>query len=220
MNKNFNTTRYEEDFSFNDIEEIRVSNVLSLIGSGKSVLDLGCCDGSFMERIRANKNEVIGVEVADMAIEKARKKGFKVYDLLLEGNWSEYVNEKFDVVFAGEIIEHIFDTDNFLQNIKNVLNDGGYLVLTTPNIASLGRRIFLLFGKSPLIEVTARNYDAGHIRYFTIESLKNLLIQNSLEVKEVKSNTVNLSNNGKLHSKFLAMIFPSLGNSIIVKAKK
>lgn len=220
MNKNFNSKRYADDFPVNVNEEIRIAQVLNLIGSGKTVLDLGCGDGFFMERIKVRNNVVIGVETADKAIEKARKKGFQVYDLLLEKNWSSEIKENFDVVFAGEIIEHIFDTDNFLQNIKNVLKDGGYLVITTPNIAALGRRLFLLLGKNPLLEITARVGDAGHIRYFTRETLKNLLIQNGFNVQKMISGVVNFSATEILSSKLLADFFPSIGNNIIVNAKK
>ena len=143
MNKKFNTIRYSNDFLVNQAEEIRISKVLDLIGKNKTVLDLGCGDGFFMERILKNGNHVVGIEIAGQAILKARNKGFEVYDLSLEGNFSQNIAEKFDCVFAGEIIEHIFNTDNFLQNIKKILKDDGFLVLTTTNISTLGRRIFL-----------------------------------------------------------------------------
>lgn len=219
MNKGFNSKRYFNDFLISKSDNVRIERVLKLIGPNKLVLDLGCGDGFLMTRMRSLNNQIIGVETAESAILKARKKGFKIYDLLLEDKWCESITEKFDVVFAGEIIEHIFDTDNFLQNIRKVLKTNGRLIITTPNVASLGRRIFLLFGKNPLLETTARDYDAGHIRYFTRSTLKKLLIENDFKIIQIESSVVNFSNSGNFFSSLLAKVFPSLGNNIIVVAR-
>jgi len=219
VNKGFNSKRYFNDFLISKSDNVRIERVLKLIGPNKLVLDLGCGDGFLMTRMRSLNNQIIGVETAESAILKARKKGFKIYDLLLEDKWCESITEKFDVVFAGEIIEHIFDTDNFLQNIRKVLKTNGRLIITTPNVASLGRRIFLLFGKNPLLETTARDYDAGHIRYFTRSTLKKLLIENDFKIIQIESSVVNFSNSGNFFSSLLAKVFPSLGNNIIVVAR-
>ena len=218
MNKIFNSARYYNKFVFGEVDKIRVNAVLKLIGINKKVLDIGCGDGFIMERIRSFGNEAAGIEISKNAIIRARKKGFKVFDVTLNGNWSAKIKGKYDVVFGGEIIEHIFDTDNLLFNIKKVLNRNGALILTTPNIASLGRRLLMLAGKNPLIETTARKTDAGHIRYFTRNSLTKLLEENGFDVISVRSTVVNFGNNGKSYSKLLANVFPGLGNNIIIKA--
>ena len=174
--------RYATDFAMNNLEQIRVNQVLKSIPPRSSILDLGCGDGYIMEEFRKNGHQVEGIEIAENAIKKARKKGFTVYDLSLTEKWTRTLKRRYDVVFGGEIIEHIFDTDQFLQEIRKVLKPRGALILTTPNIASLARRILLLLGMSPLIEVTSRDYDAGHIRYFTRTTLKKLLEENGYEV--------------------------------------
>lgn len=218
MDKKFNSIRYAEDFPVNEVEEIRIKQILDLVGGNKKVLDIGCGDAFIMERIRDNNNEVMGIEIAENAVEKSRKKGFKVFDISLNDNWADEINNRFDVVFAGEIIEHIFDTDKFLSNIKKVLNKNGRVVITTPNIASLGRRVLLLFGESPLLEVTARAYDAGHIRYFTQKTLVRLLKENGYRAVNVQSSVVNFNGVGNLYSRLVAQVFPKLGNNIILTA--
>lgn len=218
MNKEFNSFRYSSDVEINDVEKIRINKVLRLIGRNKSILDLACWDGSISEIIKKNNNKVLGIEISDNAIKKARAKGIEVFDIDLNSNWSNNVAEKFDVVFAGEIIEHIFDTDNFLKQVWQVLKPSGFLVITTPNVASLGRRLLLLLGRSPLIEVTARNYDAGHIRYFTFSSLLKLLLENNFNIDQAMSDSINFNKNGNIKTSFFANIFPSLGRTLIVKA--
>ncbi len=220
MNKKFNTIRYKHDFPFNKIEAVRFANVLKMIGSNKKVLDLGCGDGMFSKIISDMGNDVTGIEIAEGAIKKCKKRGIKVYDLDLNSDWQKKLKEKFDVVYAGEIIEHIFDTDKFLTNILLALKPSGHLVIDTPNLASFGRRIFLAFGISPLIETTARSYDAGHIRYFTYDSLKNLLVENNFLPIRFVTDTINFDPQGKVVDKFFVRIFPKLGKSLIFKCTK
>ena len=220
QDKKFNSVRYRNDFIFDNADNIRLDKTVKLIGKNKLVLDVGCGDGFIMNMIRNLGNKVIGIEIADSAIKKARKKGFKVYDLSLNSNWSGKIQEKFDVIFAGEIIEHIFDTDQFLSNIRKVLKKNGKLIITTPNLATLGRRLMLFVGQNPLIETTGRSTDAGHIRYFTQGSLCMLLRENGFRVHETTSAVVNFNSSGKIFSKLMATIFPTLGNNIIVYASK
>lgn len=221
IDKKYNSASFARKFQTNRPEEIRINKVLRFIGKNKKVLDLGCGDGYIMEKIKTGKNTVIGIDVVDYTINLARKKGFKVYNLSLNAeNWNEKILEKFDTVFAGEIIEHIFDTDIFLQNIYKILKPKGQLVLTTPNLASLGRRLLLLIGNNPLIETTSRSYDANHIRYFTFESLKKLLSENKFEILKEESSVINFNLSGKLYSTFLAKVFPRFGNNIILNCRK
>jgi len=217
MNKDFNSIRYKDDFPLDAVERIRIKKALKLIGSGKKVLDIGCGDGFISEMIRDNQNKVSGIEIAENAIKKCKKKGIQVYDLDLNSDWQKKLKGKFDVIYSGEIIEHIFDTDKFLKNIHRTLKKGGELVIDTPNVASFGRRIFLAFGISPLIETTARSYDAGHIRYFTFKTLKKLLNENGFRVDCHTTDCVNFDRNGKVKSVLLAKIFPSIGRSLILK---
>lgn len=220
MNKAFNSLRYKSPFHTNKLDNLRIKLVLWLMGKNMKVLDIGCGDGFIMDRIELFGNQVEGVEISDNAIKRARKKGFKVHDCSLNEDWYPKIKSKFDVVFAGEILEHIFDTDRLLRNIKKILKKDGKLIITTPNIASLGRRLYLLFGKSPLVETTARSYDAGHIRYFTFDTLIKLLEENMFEIEYISSVYINFNNSGSLHSTMLAKLFPKLGSTIVIKARQ
>lgn len=219
MNKLFNSMHYSKDYVIGDSDK-RIAILLNLIGKNKVVLDLGCGDGFISELILKNGNEVVGIEVSEFAIKKATEKGIKVYDCDLSSDWNNLIEKKFDVVLSGEIIEHIFDTDKFLKNIHSVLKEDGVLILSTPNLAALGRRIFLLFGINPLIELTARKYESGHIRYFTLGSLKKLLKENGFIITKFRSDYVSFYKNGKLRNSVMADLFPAFGNSLIVECKK
>jgi len=59
-----------------------------------------------------------------------------------------------DIIFAGEIIEHLIDTDHFLDEIHRVLKKSGSLVLTTPNLCNLENRLRILMGLYPILLIT------------------------------------------------------------------
>lgn len=220
MNKEFNSKAFSKDFVVDNQEVARLAVVLPLIGTGKKVLDLGCRDGTISVMIRDMGNDVDCVEISEYSIARCKEKGLKVYDLDLNKGWAKEIPEKYDVVFAGEILEHIYETDIFLSNIREVLKDDGYLILSTPNLASLGRRVLLFLGINPVMEFTTRSIEAGHLRYYVYDSLRRILLDNGLKTVEFKSDVVNFATYGKLRSTTLAHLVPTFGRSLIVKAVK
>lgn len=220
MNKEFNSRAFSKDYVLDSQEKSRLNVVLPMIGTGKTVLDVGCRDGTISKIIQEMGNSVECVEISNYSIARCREKGLKVYDLDLNKDWASSIQKKYDVVFAGEIIEHIYETDIFLSNIYKVLKDDGYLILSTANLASLGRRILLLLGKNPVIELTTRSTEAGHLRYYVRSSLEKVLLENNLKVTMFTSDIVNFSYSGRFVSRNLACLVPALGRSLIIKAIK
>jgi len=188
----------------------------------KNILDVGCYDGTFLSLMKNRNNGFYGVEASDWGVEQARRKGINVQQYFFDDKTKlPYEDSFFNIVVAGEIIEHIYDTDFFLVEIRRILKPGGKLLISTPNIASLGRRLLLLFGKNPIIELSPNESDSsGHIRYFTFKTLEKMLEKKEFETISSASDCVNFSKNGKIKSALLAKIYPALGASIICYAKK
>jgi len=220
MNKELNSRIFSKEYEVDNQERLRLKVMLKMVGTGNEILDLGCRDGTLAKMFTELGNSVEGVEISDYSIKKAKEKGIKVYDLNLNTNWAEKIEKRYGVVFAGEVIEHIFETDLFLQNVNKVLKDGGTFIVSTPNLASLGRRVLLLFGKNPVTETNTREGQAGHVRYFVYDTLKSALEDNGFEVVEFSSDVINFNKSGLLCSSRLARVFPAFGRSLIFKVKK
>jgi len=144
-------------------------------------LDIGCGTGVFLKELQTAGWEVHGVDISEKAIAVAREKlGLKNVKVgTLEG--VRYPDEFFDVINMSHLIEHLPDPLGTLKEVKRVLRFGGCLVVTTPNFASVGARIFrgfwfpldtprhlylfspqtikLLFGKVGGLEVIRERYD-------------------------------------------------------------
>ena len=118
------------------------SSVMWLDASRRGrLLDVGCGSGQFLANMRDLGWEVMGVEPDPEAARVAREKlGLEVCQGTLAE--SEFPQDSFDVVTMSHVIEHVPDPLGLLKECKGILKPGGRLVLVTPNIESLGARVF------------------------------------------------------------------------------
>lgn len=138
-------------------------------------------------------------------------------------NGIPFQNEYFDLIFAGEIIEHIFDTRTFLTECIRVLKPGGKIIITTPNLATLQDRLRFLFGKSPRQINPLHEYLYLHIRPFTKSLIKTCFREIGVKYLCAKSNYVRIKSKKDktiFQSRFLAKLFPGWGGSLIVVGEK
>ena len=212
----FCTATYVDEYVRTPNYGPRLKMIIEMVGKNKTVLDIGCFDGSVALVLMQNSNVLFGMELSKQAIRSASKKGVQVV-LTDADEGFPFSDHSFDAVFAGEIIEHVIDVDYWLQEITRILKPDGEVVLTTPNLASLGRRFLLLFGRDPLTNQSLFS-GAGHIRYFVKQTLTDLLAQNNLKIVEFRSDVVNLNDKGNIFSTKLARWFPNLGRGLVVKA--
>jgi len=207
------TINYQED------APARLEAVLSGIKKTETpikLLDIGCYDGHvglLLKRKFGKQCKVYGIDVANNSIKLALQKGIQAKICDVTAGIS-YESNKFDYVFAGEIIEHLYDTDFFMEEVKRVLKPNGIFILTTPNFLSFGRRIYYLFGKGIFMEVSFSLPEkaAGHIRYFTFDTLKELAKLHNFEPIMTFSDTVTFP---WFRINLFAKIFPTMGQSII-----
>ena len=102
---------------------------------GESVLDVGCASRYgkadwIHGRLARQLPDVVGIDINAGAIEDLREAGFDVRQADAE---DFDLGQRFDTVFAGELIEHLNNVGRFLTSARRHLRPGGRLVLTTPN---------------------------------------------------------------------------------------
>jgi 2-polyprenyl-3-methyl-5-hydroxy-6-metoxy-1,4-benzoquinol methylase len=109
---------------------------------GGSVLDIGCGIGTFLAVCRQAGWNVTGVEPSSIACEVARKE----YGLeLMNAHFSSamFQGQKFDAIFAAQVLHHLPDPAVFLADMDRVLADDGILILRTPNLIPLELSLLL-----------------------------------------------------------------------------
>ncbi|MGH2843536.1 MAG: class I SAM-dependent methyltransferase [Solirubrobacteraceae bacterium] len=148
--------------------ELRAALLARELRPGDRVLDLGCGTGHFSALAAASGASPIGVDVAQAALERAR-----VAHPLLDFRRIEldgplpFEDNAFDLVWAGEVIEHVADTATWLSEARRVLAPRGRLLITTP---AHGRLRLALHGIERYSDP-----QGDHLHLYTARSLRGLL---------------------------------------------
>lgn len=195
---------------------------------GKSVLDCGVAgdkdvpvDSKYWVHkvIHNNASSSMGIDYDKEAVEKLNKLN---YDCVYGDCQNFNINKKFDVIFAGELIEHLENQGLFLDCAKNHLNKDGIIILTTPNQFSLMRFIGNCFG--------LLNENKEHVLVHNEKTITNLIERKGLKLKEINYFTNpsfyeigRLSILRKIIKPFLGLLFrlrPRLCHQMVVVINK
>lgn len=155
---------------------------LDKAGSGSlKILEIGCGNGAFTDFLRKKGHFVVGLEVSTEGIAIA-KENFpecifihqSIYDSLPED-----LRQSFDLVLTVEVIEHLLFPKELLKMANEALKPGGNLILTTPYHGYLKNlALSLVNGWDRHFRV---DLDAGHVKFFSVKTLKQMLIQNGFQ---------------------------------------
>jgi ubiquinone/menaquinone biosynthesis C-methylase UbiE len=205
--------------------------LLSLLDgvNGARLLDIGCGEGQFTIECAnlIHADEVYGIEIRKNIAKEAKRKGIKV----IIGDASQtfpFATEYFDVIMANQILEHVLDTDNMLNECHRILKVNGVMLLAIPNLCSLLQRILVLFGQQPttlhVSEIQVGNFLKGvgtyseHIHAFAPPALKDLLEYHNFSIDKICGSgfyplplTLSI---------FASRLFPKMAVYLIAKVKK
>jgi 2-polyprenyl-3-methyl-5-hydroxy-6-metoxy-1,4-benzoquinol methylase len=162
------------------------SPVLRFVDAGQHVLDLGCATGWQARQLVERGCTVVGVEVDADAAERARQwcRRVVVADLDVHDVGADLAGERFDVVAAGDILEHLRDPARTLRSVASLLRDGGTVVASIPNVAHGSVRLALLTGEFPYEE--AGLLDRTHLRFFTRASVEELFAASGYAIDQLE----------------------------------
>lgn len=191
------------------------------IPEGIKLLDLGCATGLLGKKIKQKKTPrfLAGVEKD----KKMAKTANRFYDEIIVGDIEQinrlpFKKKYFDVIVASDILEHLKQPLTTLQKIIPYLKDNGFLLISVPNIAFIGIRLSLLFGR---FDYDARGglLDETHLKFFTKTGLFKLCQQAKLRITYFKGYA--LVRPRFLFLKILGWFFPTIFSlQFLIKAKK
>ena len=159
--------------------EERLEAMRDLIqGGSRVVLDLGCRDGALASALGLPAENVVGADIDYEALLAARDRC--ALRPCLADLWGPlpFRSDSFDLVLAGEIIEHVPFPEDLVEEMARVLNTGGRVVGSVPNAFRLKNRLSFLAGRW-------FDVDPTHLRHFSPGSLRGLLEQH-LTVVEIR----------------------------------
>lgn len=160
--------------------------VIGPLVRGKSVLDCGpggeqvtpeevwWKDLFLHGHIKEAASDCIGVDIDETAVKQLREMG---YNLEVGNIETLEMGQVFDVVVAGELIEHLSNPGLLLDMAKRHLGPDGKLILSTPNAWALGNLARSLFGRKILI-------NKGHVAWYDRVMLEQLLVRHGFKIDE------------------------------------
>ncbi len=152
--------------------------------TGKSVLDLGCIQHNWRKhstknwlhkQLKNHAKKVVGVDYLKKDTAELRKIG---YDIRYGDVENFDLGEKFDVILAGELIEHLANPGLFLASVKKHMNSNSKLIITTPNAFALGN-IFRIIRRIWKFEEPD---NAEHTCWYDAVTIKQLFDRNGLSI--------------------------------------
>ena len=144
------------------------------------VLDAGCFDGRFADMARRQGHHVTGLD---------RQKHDGVaqrVDSFIEADLNEplpaFLHGQYDVVVAGDILEHVVEPHALLSELARALKPGGEILVSVPNFGHWYPRGRTALGK---FDYDQRGpLDRGHVRFFTRDSIEALIGSCGLVITE------------------------------------
>jgi SAM-dependent methyltransferase len=140
--------------------------VAAVGGPRRRVLDLGCRSGAVTQHFLAG-NEVVGLDVDPAALERASARGI----VPVRANAEEqlpFEDASFDVVVAGELLEHVRSPEEVVDEVIRVLRAGGRFVGSVPNAFRLQSRLLFAAGRPP-------EDDPTHLHMYAPVDMRRLL---------------------------------------------
>lgn len=137
----YSPENYQRTTYFSPITQLRYNELMDGFEKYRKTnrfLDIGAGSGFLLEIAKQRGWEAVGTEFAEDALDMCRKKGFD----MRQGNLVdlEFEANSFDVITGIEVIEHLNDPSELVEEIFRILRPGGIVYLTTPNFNSLLRR--------------------------------------------------------------------------------
>jgi len=171
-----------DEYAFKEGDGSSHSVILNMLRTlpPSRVLDLGCSAGLLAEQIRTAGHTVVGVDALELPGVRSRTDAFFVADL--EKPLEPEIGTGFDVVIAGDIIEHLAKPGDALREMRRVLRPGGQLILSVPNFGHWYPRFRVTFG---LFGYDRRGVlDNTHLRFFTRATLRRAVRRAGFDVLE------------------------------------
>lgn len=192
VNSYYSKWKWEHEIVYNQLNET------------DAVLEIGCGDGNFLEKIESKVKSTVGLELNEVAINECKAKGLNVVNSTIE-NFADANLEKFDAVVSFQVLEHIYEVKSFIENSLKVLKKGGKMSIGVPNNDSI------IFSKN---ELYVLNLPPHHIGLWKKESLKNLTKEFNIKLDSMEVNAMSKENYSEIYR---LKLFSILGNNGISK---
>ena len=219
--------------------EQKAIRLIKKYSSGNKLLDIGCGNALFLEaaaKVLGPKLKYYGVDYSRFRLKQAKKRTDFEFEWCNLEKGIPYPDKQFDIIYSGEVIEHLYNPDFMLTECNRVIKKDGLLVITTPNLVAWYNRILVLLGVQPIFYETStksakigaglmrglkrQDVPVGHLRLFTKAALRDLLENEGFTIVEMKGANFQALPAPIRKIDTLISSIPSLASNLIIVARK
>ncbi|MHB8567367.1 MAG: class I SAM-dependent methyltransferase [Nitrososphaerales archaeon] len=213
----------EVDSPLTDAKICKVGEIISKLSMKDTLADVGCFDGRFFDVYRSSGvKSVDGYDILPNALELARKKGgARTFLWDFESERAPSPDSSYAVIVCSDVIEHLFETKNLVNECYRILKPSGTCILLTPNLASLWNRYLVFRGKMPLghpgvaLDLrTESQINLAHVRMGTAREWIGLLRSAGFKI----SNIDGLWSSSL--SKIVSLERPTMAHTLVITCSK
>jgi len=131
-----------------------ISDMVRPLGKGLTILDVGGGDGVIGEHLWKMENHIATIDLPTVSAQSHKREFLS--SVTGDAEQLPFKPNRFDVVLASEIVEHLWEPNSFLDDANKILKTGGHLIISTPD------------------GIDGLRYDS-HKNYYTVEILEKVL---------------------------------------------
>ena len=163
---------YQDEYSLKPGRLSSHSQIVDMIESNSSVLDVGCGKGILSRALFRKNCKVVGIDRQEPDLSFTQFMT-EYHRQDLESQFPKMGSTRFDYVIVADVLEHLRNREELLKAIRGYLKPNGFLIASTGNIALFVYRFLLLYGR---FEYGKRGIlDEDHVHLFTITNFAVLL---------------------------------------------
>lgn len=174
----FTNNKYKDNNALKKEHLRRTTLLMKYCEGGKPVLDYGCASGEFV-RFIAHRYKVEGCDISAEAIAIAKNKNKSLSKKFWCISEPRDVEKKYSAICLWDVIEHLPNPYGTLLEIKKMMKNGGYILISTPNIGA--KFATILKNKWPFMT------PPEHLSFFSYKSIHKLAELLDMEVIEWSS---------------------------------
>ena len=176
------------DYAFDPESECTGAYIVNFVGKDKNVLEIGAGPGSITRVLNNNNNcKITAIDIVPDHIDRLMEYCDAVHLAdLNDVQWPKIIgtDEKFDVILAGDVLEHLIDPLTCLRNMVSLLNDDGSIVISIPHI---GHAVIAACLWDEDFEYRDWGLlDRTHLRFFGIKNIQQLVDNAGLKIVGLK----------------------------------
>ena len=176
--------QYKEAVYYSHVRE----DIISLVkGEDLTILEVGCGSGAtLLELKRLGKaKEVTGIELNSTSLEKTGNLLDRVVIGNIESIQLDFKSEYFDVIIFADVLEHLVNPWETLENMKNYLKPRGSVIASIPNIREYSVLKSIIKGDFKYVD--AGILDKTHLRFFCKKNIFEMFAKD-YEITDIKKN--------------------------------